>query len=74
MTSRRTYRDAMSVEKALAEIERGLGTQFDERIGRIFLASDIRELWNAIRDGFSEGYGNRYQEEYGTTAVGTLLR
>ena len=74
MTSKRTYRDAMSVDKALAEIERGLGTQFDERIGRIFLASDIRELWNAIRDGFSEGYGSKYPEEYGTAAVGTLLR
>jgi HD-GYP domain-containing protein (c-di-GMP phosphodiesterase class II) len=74
MTSKRTYRDAMSVETALAEIERGLGTQFDEKIGRIFLASDIRELWNAIRDGFSEGYGSKYPEEYGTAAVGTLLR
>lgn len=74
MTSKRTYRDAMSVEKALAEIERGLGTQFDDKIGRIFLASDIRELWNAIRDGFSEGYGSRHPEEYGTAAVGTLLR
>ncbi|MHC4362858.1 MAG: HD domain-containing phosphohydrolase [Planctomycetota bacterium] len=74
MTSKRTYRDAMSVDKALAEIERGLGTQFDEKIGRLFLASDIRELWNAIRDGFSEGYGSKYPEEYGTAAVGTLLR
>lgn len=74
MTSKRTYRDAMNVERALAEIERGLGTQFDEKIGRMFLASDIRELWNAIRDGFSEGYGSKYPEEYGTAAVGTLLR
>ncbi len=74
MTSKRTYRDAMSVERALAEIERGLGTQFDDKIGRIFLASDIRELWNAIRDGFSDGYGSRYPAEYGTAAVGTLLR
>ncbi len=74
MTSKRTYRDAMSVDKALAEIERGLGTQFDEKIGRIFLASDIRELWNAIRDGFTEGHGSEYPEEYGTAAVGTLLR
>lgn len=74
MTSKRTYRDAMSVEKAIAEIERGLGTQFDDRIGRIFLASDIDELWSAIRDGFSEGYGGKYPEEYGTAAVGTLLR
>ena len=74
MTSKRTYRDAMSVEKALAEIERGLGTQFDEKIGRMFLASDVRELWNSIRDGFSEGYGSKHPQEYGTAAVGTLLR
>lgn len=74
MTSKRTYRDAMSLDKALAEIRRGLGTQFDERIGRIFLASDIHVLWNAIRDGFSDVYGSKHPEEYGTAAVGTLLR
>jgi HD-GYP domain-containing protein (c-di-GMP phosphodiesterase class II) len=74
MTSRRTYRDAMSVDKALAEIERGLGTQFDEKIGRIFLDSDVYLLWNTIRDGFSEVSGSRRPEEYGAAAVGTLIR
>ena len=73
MTSRRTYRDAMSVEKALEEIERGLVTQFDEKIGRIFLESDVYRLWNTIRDGFSEVYGSRDPKEYGTAAVGTLI-
>jgi HD-GYP domain-containing protein (c-di-GMP phosphodiesterase class II) len=29
MTSKRTYRDALTVEEAVAEIEKGLGTQFD---------------------------------------------
>jgi len=74
MTSKRTYRDAMSVEKALEEIERGLGRQFDEKIGRIFLESDVYRLWNSIRDGFGEVYGSRDSEEYGTAAVGTLIR
>ncbi len=74
MTSKRTYRDAMSVEKALAEIEKGLGTQFDEKIGRVFLESDVYRLWNTIRDGFSEVYGSLSPEEYGTAAVGTLIR
>jgi len=74
MTSKRTYRDALTVEQALAEIERGLGTQFDEKIGRIFLGSDVSELWDIIRDGFSENYGGSASEEYGTAAVGTLIR
>lgn len=74
MTSKRTYRNAMTVEQALAEIEKGLGTQFDEKLGRIFLESDIYKLWEMIRDGFSEVYGNNNSEEYGTAAVGTLIR
>lgn len=74
MTSKRTYRDAMSVEKALEEIEKGLGTQFDEEIGRVFLASDVYQLWNTIRDGFSEVYGGIRPKEYGAAAVGTLIR
>ncbi|UCF15106.1 MAG: HD domain-containing protein [Phycisphaerales bacterium] len=73
MTSKRTYRDAMSVNKALTEIEKGLGTQFDERIGRIFLAGDIGELWNAITDGFNKQYDGKHPRDYGTAAIGTLL-
>jgi HD-GYP domain-containing protein (c-di-GMP phosphodiesterase class II) len=74
MTSKRTYRNAMTVEEALAEIERGLGTQFDEKIGRIFLESDVYRLWDIIRDGFGEIHGSNNSEEYGTAAVGTLIR
>jgi HD-GYP domain-containing protein (c-di-GMP phosphodiesterase class II) len=74
MTSKRTYRDAMSVDTALDQIEKGLGTQFDEKIGRIFLESDIDQLWNIIRDGFSEIYGGTKTREYGAAAVGTLIR
>ena len=74
MTSKRTYRDAMSVEQALAEIERGLGTQFDENIGRVFLDSDVYQLWEIIRDGFSDVYKNSASAEYGTAAVGMLIK
>jgi putative nucleotidyltransferase with HDIG domain len=33
MTSRRTYRDAMSVKQAINEIQKGLGTQYDKVVG-----------------------------------------
>jgi len=74
MTSKRTYRDAMTVEQAFAEIEKKLGSQFDEKVGRVFLDSDIYRLWDIIRDGFSEIYDSSGSVEYGTAAVGTLIR
>jgi len=73
MTSKRTYRDAMTVENALEEIEKGLGTQFDEKIGRIFLDSDIGLLWEMIQNGFNNIYQNGDYVEYGAAAVGTLI-
>ena len=74
MTSKRTYRDAMTVGQAIVEIEKKLGTQFDEKVGRVFLNSDIYRLWDIIRDGFSDMYGSSSSVEYGTVAVGTLIR
>jgi len=74
MTSKRTYRDAMSLEQALQQIREGLGTQFDQRAAAVFLDSDIRYLWDTIQDGGSQVYGARDLAEYGTAAVGTLLR
>jgi HD-GYP domain-containing protein (c-di-GMP phosphodiesterase class II) len=73
MTSRRTYRDAMSVEQALEQIEKGLGTQFDEKIGRVFLDSDIGLLWDIIQNGFNKIYQNGDSVKYGAAAVGTLI-
>ncbi|MBN1807071.1 MAG: HD domain-containing protein [Sedimentisphaerales bacterium] len=73
MTSRRTYRDAMTVEQALEQIEKGLGTQFDEKIGRIFLNSDIGLLWDIIQSGFNKIHQNDDSVEYGAAAVGTLI-
>lgn len=76
MTSKRIYRDAMTVEAALEEIERGLGTQFDERIGRVFLESDIARLWEILQGGPSLWgmYETGSISQYGATAVGTLIR
>jgi diguanylate cyclase (GGDEF)-like protein len=37
MTSDRPYRKAMSIEKAVAELEKGKGTQFDERLTNVFI-------------------------------------
>ncbi len=74
MTSKRTYRDAMSVEHALEEIRKGLGTQFDETLGRLFLESDVYHLWDMIQEGGLESYDTADFADYGTDAVGTLLR
>jgi len=76
MTSKRTYRDAMTIDQAVAEIERGLGSQFDEHVGRIFLDSDVCRLWEILQGGpgFAGTYENDSFAEYGTVAVGTLIR
>ncbi len=74
MTSKRSYREARTVEDALAEVEKGLGTQFDERIGRIFLESDVYQLWDIMQEGFRDIYGSTNFSKYGIAAVGTLIR
>ena len=74
MTSRRTYRDAIPVDKALIEIEKNLGKQFDEKIGRAFLDSNIEQLWEILKDGFGDIYHGNAYTEYGTAAVGMLIK
>lgn len=74
MTSRRVYREALSIKRAMAEIEKGIGTQFDPEIARIFVNSDIRKLWSIIQDGFIESWDYSNFSEYGAVAVGTLIR
>ncbi len=74
MTSKRVYRNAMTIEDALEEVRKGLGTQFDEKIGTIFLNSDIGSLWESIQGTGSSIYGHKQLADYGTAAVGTLLR
>jgi HD-GYP domain-containing protein (c-di-GMP phosphodiesterase class II) len=73
MTSKRTYRDARTVEEALVEIEKGIGTQFDEQVARAFLNSDVYQLWDIMQGSFSEINGSSSFAEYGTAAVGTLI-
>jgi HD-GYP domain-containing protein (c-di-GMP phosphodiesterase class II) len=74
MTSKRVYRDAMSIRRALAEIEKGIGVQFDPEVARAFLDSDIEKLWHIIQDGFIESWDYSNFEEYGIDAVGALIR
>ncbi len=74
MTSKRIYREAMSIKRALAEIEKALGTQFDKEVGEVFIKSDIRKLWNIIQDGFIESWDYSNFAEYGTVAVGALIK
>ncbi len=74
MTSKRVYREAMSIKRALAEIEKALGTQFDEEVGEVFIKSDIRKLWNIIQDGYIESWDYSNFSEYGPIAVGALIR
>jgi HD-GYP domain-containing protein (c-di-GMP phosphodiesterase class II) len=74
MTSRRNYREARTVEEALAEIRKGMGTQFDKDIARVFLDSDVYQLWDLMQEGFGDIYGSTNFSEYGTAAVGTLIR
>jgi HD-GYP domain-containing protein (c-di-GMP phosphodiesterase class II) len=74
MTSKRTYRDALSVQQALAEIEKGLGAQFDERVGKAFLESDIEQLWSVMQEGTMGNYYGQDPLYYGSAAVETLIR
>jgi len=45
MTTNRTYRAALPVEMAIAEIRRCAGTQFDPTMAEVFLASDVHRLY-----------------------------
>jgi len=73
MTSKRTYRDALTVEQAMTEIEKGLGTQFDEKLGRLFLDSDVYQLWDMLQGGLKNVYTSENSSDYGRLAVGTLI-
>jgi len=50
MTSDRPYRKAFSKEKAIAELERGAGSQFDPKIVRIFIGILLGERGNLRKD------------------------
>jgi len=46
MMSERPYREACSLEEALAEIERNSGTQFDPRIADLFLRHSVYDAYS----------------------------
>ncbi len=74
MTSKRTYREAMSIEQAIDEIEKGLGTQFDEELGRAFITSDVKQMWKMIQGERIEDSYHPDFSEYGTIAIGALIQ
>lgn len=74
MTSRRVYREAMSIRRALAEVEKGSGVQFDPAVVQTFLGSPVEHLWEVIQDEFIETWDFSNFEEYGIKAVGALIR
>ena len=58
MTSDRPYRRALSTERALDEIERGAGTQFDPDVVRVFVdlvEEEPSPLWGAGREPVPAG-------------------
>jgi len=76
MTSRRVYRRALTVEESLDQIRDGLGTQFDETVGKAFLDSDIYRLWDVLQGESRTTNVDDFQNysEYGLSAVGSLIR
>jgi HD-GYP domain-containing protein (c-di-GMP phosphodiesterase class II) len=74
MTSERVYQEPLSVDDAIEEIEKRIGTQFDEKIGRIFIKSDIYHLWDLMQEGDIRTYGADDFSQYGVLAVGTLIK
>ena len=50
MTSNRTYRAAMPIEKALEEIRRSAGTQFDPKLAEIFVSIGPDGFREILRD------------------------
>jgi HD-GYP domain-containing protein (c-di-GMP phosphodiesterase class II) len=74
MTSERAYRDARTIEDTVAEIESRLGTQFDKKVGRVFIDSDLYHLWDLMQEGLAKAYGADDFSHYGAEAVGTLIR
>jgi putative nucleotidyltransferase with HDIG domain len=74
MTSDRVYREARTVEEAVAEIEKRLGTQFDAKVGRAFVESDVYHLWDLMQEGLARTYGAEDFTDYGAEAVGVLIK
>jgi len=74
MTSERTYSNALSLEQAIAEVESRLGTQFDKKVGEVFTKSDVFRLWDLVQNDSMKTYGADDFSQYGSIAVGTLIK
>ena len=74
MTSERVYQEPLSIEQAIEEIEKRLGTQFDKTIGEVFIKSDVYHLWDLMQEGTARTYGADDFSQYGVLAVGTLIK
>ena len=74
MTSKRSYRNALSIDEALAEIKRNTGVQFDETVVRVFCESDINALWEILQYGSAETYDAEDQSSCALAAVEMLIK
>ena len=72
MTSARPYRPAMQIEIALNEIKNNLGTQFDEKIGRVFLESNIYDFWESLQHKSADLFSEDEFAEAGEKAAETV--
>ncbi len=74
MTSKRSYRNALSIDEAMAEIKRNTGVQFDETVVRAFRESDINALWEILQYGSAETYDVGAESDYAVAAVELLIK
>jgi len=63
----------LSLEEAIAEIEKNLGKQFAPVIGDIFLKSNLNRLWEMLQTGLNSDIYSENINDYGTFAIGALL-
>ncbi|MCF7972437.1 MAG: HD-GYP domain-containing protein [Phycisphaerae bacterium] len=54
MTSKRSYREARSIDQAVQEIRTCVGSQFDEKVVNAFLNSDLAKLWEIMQYGSAD--------------------